>query len=89
MIDGTTTIRSTTSGDRRLDRRAILGGAAGAAAAGLATRLLSQGTSMLLHGDEPRAGDRRRAIRRSVAAPCRRAFASLCRGERQVPHTAA
>jgi pimeloyl-ACP methyl ester carboxylesterase len=39
MIDGTSTSRENPSGDRRLDRRAVLGGAAGAAAAGLVTRL--------------------------------------------------
>jgi pimeloyl-ACP methyl ester carboxylesterase len=39
MIDGDTTMLSSSAGERRLGRRTVLGGAAGAAAAGLATRL--------------------------------------------------
>ena len=39
MIDSTTTTRATSFDERGLDRRAVLGGAAAAAAAGLATRL--------------------------------------------------
>jgi pimeloyl-ACP methyl ester carboxylesterase len=39
MTDGTTSMRKDAAGDRRLDRRAVLGGAAGAAAAGLVTRM--------------------------------------------------
>ena len=39
MIDDTTTMDNDVTGNRRLDRRAVLGGAAGAAVAGLATHM--------------------------------------------------
>lgn len=59
MTQGTATMRSDSLGERRLGRRTVLGGAAGAAAAGIATRLSApalataqeaKATFVLVHG---------------------------------------
>jgi pimeloyl-ACP methyl ester carboxylesterase len=58
MIMGTTTIRTDAAGDRRLDRRSLLGGAAGAAAAGVVTSLGAP-TRVAAQDATPAAGDGR------------------------------